>query len=151
MCWRRLGRLSGFAVLDLLSRRQRCGVLAGRSAEAAREIKMLITRSVEKVESGSDMVGRSGQTLNQIVESVSEVKELMDAMAIAGEQQAVGVEEINRSMVSMDSITQKNALMVTQVANASVAMKDEVETLNAQLSFFKSQDTKPAEDHRKAA
>ncbi|MFK7855708.1 MAG: methyl-accepting chemotaxis protein [Granulosicoccus sp.] len=123
----------GFAVVASEVR-----TLAGRSAEAAREIKQLITRSVEKVESGSEMVGRSGDTLKKIVESVSEVKTLMDAMATAGEEQAIGVEGINKSMVDMDGITQKNLTMVQDVASASEAMKHQAETLDQQLSFFKA-------------
>lgn len=131
----------GFAVVASEVR-----TLAGRSAEAAREIKQLINRSVEKVESGSEMVGRSGETLKKIVESVSEVKTLMDAMATAGQEQALGVEGINKSMVDMDGITQKNAVMVEEVASASEAMKNEAETLNSQLSFFKSHDLSQISD-----
>lgn len=123
----------GFAVVASEVR-----TLAGRSAEAAREIKELITRSVEKVESGSQMVGNSGETLKKIVESVSEVKTLMDAMATAGEEQAIGVEGINRSMVDMDGLTQKNSVMVQDVATSSEAMKHEAEVLDQQLSFFKT-------------
>lgn len=112
--------------------------LAGRSAEAAREIKQLITRSVEKVESGSQMVGRSGETLKKIVASVSEVRALVDAMATAGQEQAIGVEGINKSMVDIDQITQKNSVMVEDMSTASEAMKQQTELLTEQLSFFKS-------------
>ena len=123
----------GFAVVASEVR-----TLAGRSAEAAREIKQLITRSVEKVESGSEMVGRSGETLKEIVASVSEVRTLMDAMATAGQEQAIGVEGINRSMVDMDSITQQNTVMVEEVSTASESMKLQSELLVEQLAFFKS-------------
>lgn len=124
----------GFAVVASEVR-----TLAGRSAEAAREIKQLISRSVEKVKSGTQLVGRSGEMLNKIVDSVSEVKTLMDAMAIAGQEQAIGVEGINKSMLEMDSIAHKNAEMVEQVARSSESMKNEALTLNTQLAFFKSQ------------
>ena len=123
----------GFAVVATEVR-----TLAGRSAEAAREIKQLITRSVEKVESGGKLVGRSGETLKEIVASVSEVRTLMDAMATAGQEQAIGVEGINRSMVDMDGITQKNTLMVEEVSKTSETMKQQSEQLVEQLSFFKS-------------
>lgn len=122
----------GFAVVASEVR-----TLAGRSAEAAREIKQLITRSVEKVESGSEMVGRSGNTLKQIVESVSEVRSLMDAMATAGREQANGVEEINHSMVEIDGITQKNTVMVKEVSVASETMKKQAQSLVDELSFFR--------------
>jgi methyl-accepting chemotaxis protein len=124
----------GFAVVASEVR-----TLAGRSAEAAREIKQLIMRSVEKVESGSEMVGRSGDTLEKIVKSVSEVRQLMDAIATAGQEQASGVEGINKSMVDMDAITQKNTVMVKEMSAASETMRKEVQSLVGQLSFFKSE------------
>ncbi|MFK7862398.1 MAG: methyl-accepting chemotaxis protein [Granulosicoccus sp.] len=126
-----LGR--GFAVVAAEVR-----TLAGRSAEAAREIKQLITRSVEKVETGSEMVSRSGDTLAKIVASVSEVRSLMDAIANAGEEQAVGVEGINKSMLDMDGITRKNTTMVEEVSTASETMKEQAEQLVEHLKFFKS-------------
>ena len=122
----------GFAVVASEVR-----TLAGRSAEAAREIKQLITRSVEEVDTGSALVGNSGETLGQIVGSVSEVRSLMDAMASAGEEQAIGVEGINRSMVDLDSITQKNRQVVGEFSAASHNLKEHAISLEQELSFFK--------------
>lgn len=140
----------GFAVVASEVR-----TLAGRSAEAAREIKQLITRSVEKVESGSELVGRSGESLSKIVESVSEVRNLMDAMASAGEEQAIGVEGINKSMVDMDGITRKNSVMVKEVSASSELMKTQAQALVDELSFFSNQDepvhTHSPLEHRHAA
>ncbi len=68
----------------------------------------------------------------------------MDAMATAGEEQAIGVEGINKSMVDMDGLTQMNAVMVKEVSSASEEMKNEAETLNQQLSFFRSREESEA-------
>lgn len=112
--------------------------LAGRSAEAAREIKQLIDRSVDKVRSGSEMVDRSGNTLREIINSITEVRELVDAMASAGVEQALGVEEINRSVNDIESMTQKNSTMANTMSVASNEMKQDTDALVSQLSFFNS-------------
>lgn len=122
----------GFAVVASEVR-----TLAGRSAEAAREIKQLIMRSVDKVVSGSDMVGRSGDTLEALVSSVTEVRKLMGDISNAGQEQAIGVDGINRSMVEIESITQKNTEMVEQISSVSETMLTEVQSLVRELSYFR--------------
>jgi methyl-accepting chemotaxis protein len=121
----------GFAVVASEVR-----TLAGRSAEAAHEVKQLIMRSVEKVESGSDMVGRSGETLDTLVSSVTELRKLMGDMSNAGQEQSVGVDGINRSMLEIEDITKKNTEMIKQIASVSENMVSEVQSLVKELSFF---------------
>jgi methyl-accepting chemotaxis protein len=93
--------------------------LAGRSAEAAREIKALISASVEKVESGSRQVQDAGQTMNEIVASVQRVTDIIREISAAASEQSQGIGQVNASVGHLDQMTQQNAALVEQSAAAA--------------------------------
>ena len=93
--------------------------LAQRSATAAKEIKSLIQDSVRKVETGSDLVNRSGQTLTEIVTSVKRVTDIVAEIAAASREQSVGIEQVTKAMAQMDQVTQTNSAQTEQLATTS--------------------------------
>ncbi len=111
--------------------------LAQRSADAAKEIKALINDSVNKVESGGKLVEQSGQTLKEIVVSVKKVSDIVAEIAAASREQAGGIEQVNRAILSMDQVTQQNAALVEETAAASHAMGEQAHELQNLMSFFK--------------
>ncbi len=122
----------GFAVVATEVRN-----LAQRSASAAKEIKDLIEDSVKRVERGSELVNRSGATLDEIVAAVARVNDFIAEIATAANQQYAGIDQINSAVTSMDNDTQKNAAMVDEVAKASELMDDQARELKEQVAFFK--------------
>ncbi len=115
--------------------------LAGRSAEAAKEIKVLISESVAKVEQGSNLVNESGETLNEIVADVKKVSDIMSEIAAASKEQAAGIEQVNQAISQMDEITQQNAAMVEETAASSEQMVDKVKILGGLSDQFKMDDS----------
>ncbi len=115
--------------------------LAGRSATAAKEIKDLIEESVNKIEGGSELVGKSGTTLEHIVTSVTEVVEIVDSIAFATQEQRQGIEQVNRSIAQIDETTQDNAALVEESANASRSMRDQAQHLKEMIGFFRTNST----------
>ncbi len=111
--------------------------LAGRSATAAKEIKGLINDSVEKVEEGSRLVDESGKTLDEIVLSVKKVSDIIAEIAAAGEEQSLGIEQVNKAISQMDEMTQQNAALVEQAAAASESMGEQARSLTDQVGFFR--------------
>ena len=103
--------------------------LAGRSATAAKEIKELITDSVNKVESGSRQVNETGECLDEIIMSVQEVTRMVNNITQATTDQASGIDEINRAITQMDSFTQQNASLVEEAASASQSLKEQSDKL----------------------
>jgi len=89
--------------------------LAGRSAEAAREIKALITESVQRVDRGSGLVAGAGTTIQDLVQSVRHVSDLMAEISAASREQSAGVEQVSAAVVQMEQMTQQNAAMVQDV------------------------------------
>jgi methyl-accepting chemotaxis protein len=110
--------------------------LAGRSATAAREIKALIQDSVRKVNDGSELVTRSGETLEQIVASIKTVSGLVAEIAAASRDQSQGIEQINQSVLQMDEFTQTNGSLVAQAAAASQTMAQRAGELNAMMERY---------------
>ncbi|MCA9506212.1 MAG: PAS domain S-box protein [Myxococcales bacterium] len=112
--------------------------LAGRSAEAAKEIKGLIHASVEKVADGSKLVNESGSQLEEIVAGVKRVSEIISEIASASEEQAKGIEQVNTAIGEMDRMTQQNAAMVEQASAASEAMSTQAGELTRSVGFFEA-------------
>ncbi|RUM94407.1 MAG: hypothetical protein DSZ28_03355 [Thiothrix sp.] len=110
--------------------------LAQRSAEAAKEIKGLIQDSVSKVDTGTDLVYQSGEALDKIVDSVKKVSNIISEISIANQEQSMGIEQVNQSVLKMDESTQQNAAMVEQVAAASESLGEQSNELNQMMSFF---------------
>jgi methyl-accepting chemotaxis protein len=114
--------------------------LAGRSATAAKEIKVLIQDSVGKVDEGSKLVGRSGETLIGIVSAVKKLSGIVAEIAAASREQSVGIEQVNKAVTQMDEATQQNAALVEQAAAASRAIADQTQRLNSTIERFQRGD-----------
>ncbi len=121
----------GFAVVASEVRQ-----LAGRSAEAAREIKDLIEDSVVKVQDGAELVKQSGEQLSEIVKSVTNLGQVVGQISYACEEQAAGIDQINQALIHMDSMTQQNAALVEDASNTSEAMCHQADRLVEQIGYF---------------
>jgi methyl-accepting chemotaxis protein len=110
--------------------------LAGRSAEAAREIKSLIAASVEKVDSGSRQVQDAGATMNEIVASVRRVADIIHEITAASSEQSQGIGQVNSAVNALDQMTQQNAALVEQSAAAAESLKDQASTLHDLVARF---------------
>ena len=127
----------GFAVVASEVR-----TLAQRSAEAAKDIKELISDSVNKISTGNDLVNRSGETMNDVVNSIKRVNDIMSEIAAASVQQASGIDEVSRAVVQMDEMTQQNAALVEEAAAAADSLRQQASQLSDRVSSFKL-DTSP--------
>ncbi|MBK8751452.1 MAG: cache domain-containing protein [Candidatus Competibacteraceae bacterium] len=110
--------------------------LAQRSADAAKEIKALITDSVAKVEDGGKLADVSGQTLRDILADVKKISDLVAEMTTAAQEQAVGIDQVNQAILQIEQVTQQNAALVEQTAAASHAMGDQAQELKNLMEFF---------------
>jgi len=111
--------------------------LAQRSAEAAREIKSLITDSVEKVERGTSLVGDAGTTMAEIVASIKRVNDIMGEISAASSEQSAGVTQVGTAVGQMDQATQQNAALVEESAAAAESLKHQAELLVQAVAVFK--------------
>ena len=111
--------------------------LAQRSAAAAKEIKSLIKDSVQKVEEGSRLVDDSGKTLDEIVMTFKKVSDIIAEIAAAGQEQASGIDQINRAISQLESVTQQNAALVEEAAAASESMSNQSTSLQQMVTRFK--------------
>jgi methyl-accepting chemotaxis protein len=114
--------------------------LAQRSASAAKEIRVLIGDSVEKVESGSKLVDQAGNTMQEVVESVRRVSDIINEITAASKEQTLGIEQINQAISQMDEVTQQNAALVEEAAAASAALQDQAVKQMELVSVFKLDD-----------
>ncbi|MEM8949872.1 MAG: nitrate- and nitrite sensing domain-containing protein [Pseudomonadota bacterium] len=122
----------GFAVVA-----QEVRQLAQRSAQAASDIKSLIQDSNGQVKSGVALVGQAGEALSEIVDSVGKVASIVKDISTASQEQALGVQEINNSITSMDEMTQQNSALVEESTAASRALGDQAGRLTQLMDFFK--------------
>jgi methyl-accepting chemotaxis protein len=110
--------------------------LAGRSAKAAKEIKVLIEDSVEKVEEGARLVDESGTALKEITMAVKKASVMVTEIAAASKEQSAGIDQVNKAILQMDEMTQQNASLVEQAAAASEAMGAQAQELSDLVSYF---------------
>ena len=122
----------GFAVVAAEVRN-----LAQRSAAAAKEIKVLIGDSVDKVDTGSKQVDQAGATMEEIVTAVKRVTDIMAEISAASDEQSTGIEEVNRAIIQMDDVTQQNAALVEEAAAAAESMQEQANNLFAAVGVFK--------------
>jgi methyl-accepting chemotaxis protein len=111
--------------------------LAQRSAAAAKEIKSLITASVERVESGSRQVDEAGATMREIVDAIRRVTDLMGEIASASVEQSQGVVQVGQAVGQMDQVTQQNAALVEESAAAADSLSQQAQALVQAVSVFK--------------
>ena len=110
--------------------------LAQRSANAAKEIKALISDSVQKVDNGSKLVASAGTTMDEIVGSVKRVTDIMAEISAASQEQSSGLDQVNTAVSQMDKITQQNAALVEEAAAAAKSMEEQTDTLQEMLDSF---------------
>ena len=122
----------GFAVVA-----QEVRELAQRSANAAKDIKSLITKSGEEVSGGVKLVQRTGEALSEIESRVLKINDHIHSIAAAAKEQSTGLAEVNSAINQMDQVTQKNAAMVEESTAASHGLAREVASLNELLAQFK--------------
>ena len=131
--------------------------LAQRSATAAKEIKALIKDSVEKAKDGAHLVGISGSKLEDIVIKAKQVAETIAEISVASQEQASGIDQVNRAIVQMDTVTQSNTVQVEELSSTSQSLASQGDHLKALVSYFTlntnrtNQLSKPAETGVSAA
>ena len=111
--------------------------LAGRSAQAAKEIKALINTSVERVEQGTALVDQAGVTMAEVVGSIRRVTDLMGEISAASNEQSQGVSQVGEAVVQMDQVTQQNAALVEEMAAAASSLESQAQELVKSVSVFK--------------
>lgn len=122
----------GFAVVATEVR-----TLAQRAAGAAKEIKMLIGDSVQKVDVGARLVDQAGSTMEEVVTSIRRVATMMGEITMADQAQSNGIEQINFAIGQMDEATQQNSALVEQAAAAALSLQDQADSLAQIVSVFK--------------
>lgn len=119
--------------------------LASRSAQAAKEIEGLIAESVSRVKTGTELVESTGNTMEQIVRSVTHVRDIMAEIAAASDEQTRGIAQIGQAIVEMDHTTQQNAALVEESAAAADSLEEQAEMLLQSVSVFRlAEQTEPA-------
>ena len=110
--------------------------LAQRSAEAAKEVRALITNSVDKVGVGSQQVAQAGATMQEIVTGIQRVADIVGEIASASREQSSGLAQINQAVADLDGVTQQNAALVEQTSAASSALQEQSRQLAGLAASF---------------
>jgi methyl-accepting chemotaxis protein len=116
--------------------------LAQRSAGAAKEIKQLITDSVEKVEQGNTLVDQAGKTMGEIVTSVKRVTDIIADISAASQEQSAGIEQVNQAITQMDESTQQNAALVEEASAAARSLEQQSEQLVQTVAVFRLEESR---------
>ena len=111
--------------------------LAQKSAEAAKDIKVLIDETVQRVGQGSRLATESGDMLNDINKSIESVTKMMDEIAQAAAEQADGVHQVHQAITQIDGVTQQNAALVEETSAASESLSEQARLLQKEMSFFR--------------
>lgn len=111
--------------------------LAQRSADAAKEIKQLISDSVARVEQGSTLVAQAGSTMTEVVASVKRVNDIMSEITAASTEQSSGIEQVNHTVIQLDEMTQQNAALVEEASAAARSLEEQANELTRAVSVFR--------------
>ena len=112
--------------------------LAQKTAEASQEIGDLISNSDEQIRSGVELVNRTGESLADIVASIESMSDNIRLIAEASNEQAIGIDEVNQSVLQLDKVTQQNAAMAEESSAASITARQEADRLKDAVGFFRS-------------
>jgi len=123
----------GFAVVASEVR-----ALAGKSADAAKDIKTLITDSVTRIENGTQLADKSGEMLNDIAGSIQHVAGMIEQIANASNEQSVGIGQVHLAIADIDKVTQENAALVEETTAAAESLTTEANNLRNDMAFFKT-------------
>jgi methyl-accepting chemotaxis protein len=111
--------------------------LAQRSAQAAKEIKGLISASTDEVAQGVELVGATGRALRRIAEHIAEINGVVSEIAASAQEQATGLHQVNAAVNQMDQVTQQNAAMVEQATAAAHSLREETSALSDLMAQFR--------------
>ena len=128
----------GFAVVASEVR-----ALAGRSAQAAKEIKQLITTSLSRVDQGGALVNEAGDTMVQVVASIRRVSNIVGEISAASMEQSAGVAQVGEAIQQLDSVTQQNAALVEQMAASAMGLQGQAAQLVEVVSVFRIESQEP--------
>ncbi len=131
----------GFAVVASEVR-----ALAGRSADAAKEIKSLISDSVERVEQGTSLVDKAGTTMTEVVNAIKRVTDIVGEISKASNEQAAGVAAVGEAVTQMDRVTQQNSALVEQIAAAASGLRRQAGDLVKLVDVFRVSDSAGVSD-----
>ncbi|ONC46698.1 chemotaxis protein [Burkholderia pseudomallei] len=116
--------------------------LAQRSAQSAKEIKLLIEESVAQIDGGSELVERAGEAMRSVSASIERVAQTMTEITAASVEQSAGIEQVNQAVTQMEQLTQQNAALVEEVAAAAGSLNEQTEQLQQSVSVFELGDAR---------